>query len=598
MRFLPLGLVILACGDTPVKVPTVDASTSGLRPIMRVSTLTLTPDSLTLERGDTARVTCVPKNAHGTPLTNTCTWRSTDTAVAKVSTTLTQTMTVRAYKEGRTLVIGWVPKYGGTRDTSVVIVSDSLLPSDTLTPEPPDSIITPPDSVPPVFSCSGTPIPEGQSIQASVTAAPTGTTFCLNGVYRLQQITPKAGQKFIGSGLTTTTISGGRILTGFTQEGGRWWIGGQTQQGPVPVSPRCEAGEEDCQWPEDLWIDEVLQDRVSSLSAVGPGRWFFDYGADKIYLGDDPAGHVVETSVTNKAFIATANDVEIRNLTVEKYAVQLSNGAIHGDNGDGWVIEDVRVRQAHATGIRMGDRWTLRRVRVDHNGQLGMAGGGTGSFVEDGEWDHNKTVGFQVGFSGGASKFFNTDGIVLRNNYIHHNDGNGIWLDIKNIRYLVQGNRVEDNFGQGIFVEISCGGRITGNQVRRNGHERGGTWLYGAGILIAHSPDVEVDGNTVEDNYNGIAGIQQNRTGGCASGTLLSNLNVHDNVIQMRRGQSGVGDGTGTGAFQASRNNRFTGDTYRVTSSGADWFAWLGSKTWTEWRAAGQDAGGSLSVVP
>jgi parallel beta-helix repeat protein len=389
-----------------------------------------------------------------------------------------------------------------------------------------------------------------------------------------------------------TIVSGARQLTNFTRSGGYWVIGGQTQQGRATEASRCLSGYSSCQWPEDLFLDDRLLFRVTSLGEVGPGKWYFDYAADKIYLGDDPAGRKVETGVSAYAFGGSASSVTLRNLMIEKYAAPAQAAAVQGDNTTGWLIEDVRVRQAHGTGIRMGARWAVRRTRVDHNGQLGIAGGGTGSLVEDSEWDHNKTIGFQVGFAGGASKFFKTDGLVLRRNFIHHNDGNGIWLDIDNIRYLVEDNRVEDNYGQGIFVEISYGGKILGNQVRRNGHQRGGTWLYGAGILIAHSPDVEVAGNVVEDNYNGIAGIQQNRGTGQYGPRILQNLWVHDNIVRMSRGRSGVGDGTGTGAY--SRNNRFDRNTYTLAGT-AKYFAWIGGAVSdTEWRNAGQDVAGRL----
>ena len=36
----------------------------------------------------------------------------------------------------------------------------------------------------------------------------------------------------------------------------------------------------------------------------------------------------------------------------------------------------------------------------------------------------------------------------------------------------------------------------------------GSAWMYGAGISIAHSPNVEVYNNRVTDNFNGIAAEQ------------------------------------------------------------------------------------------
>jgi parallel beta-helix repeat protein len=182
---------------------------------------------------------------------------------------------------------------------------------------------------------------------------------------------------------------------------------------------------------------------------------------------------------------------------------------------------------------------------------------------------------------------------------VFDNDGNGLWVDINNVDWLIEDNNIYDNFGQGIFIEISYAGVIDGNTVTNNGHERGGTWLYGAGILVAHSPDVEVMNNTVSGNYNGIVGIQQSRGSGTLGEHLLSNLNVHDNVICMARGKSGVGDGTGTGAFQGARNNdNWEDNDYTVPNTTGSFWTWNNaSQTWAGWNGFGFDTpGGSRTV--
>ena len=108
-----------------------------------------------------------------------------------------------------------------------------------------------------------------------------------------------------------------------------------------------------------------------------------------------------------------------------------------------------------------------------------------------------------------------TDSLVVRNSFLHHNCGAGLWLDINNINYTLENNRIEDNVREGIAIEISYKGVIRNNTVRRNGNAtdpyRGNGWLWDAGIGIHASPDVEIYGNTVEGNFNGIVAIQQNR---------------------------------------------------------------------------------------
>lgn len=107
--------------------------------------LILTPDSLTLNVGETGRVTCSPINNKGAPLTNTCAWVSRDTTVAKVPSTKTQTVGVTARKAGKTWVVATASK---ARDSLWVVVIDTAKPPppDT-TPAPPDTTPTPPPSV-------------------------------------------------------------------------------------------------------------------------------------------------------------------------------------------------------------------------------------------------------------------------------------------------------------------------------------------------------------------------------------------------------------------------------------------------------------------
>ena len=54
--------------------------------------------------------------------------------------------------------------------------------------------------------------------------------------------------------------------------------------------------------------------------------------------------------------------------------------------------------------------------------------------------------------------------VTFRNNFVHHNAGDGIWYDSNNnAGALIEGNRVEDNGRTGIFFEISIGAIIRNN---------------------------------------------------------------------------------------------------------------------------------------
>ena len=136
--------------------------------------------------------------------------------------------------------------------------------------------------------------------------------------------------------------------------------------------------------------------------------------------------------------------------------------------------------------------------------------------IENTEFAYNNyQLAAGLGFESGGTKFVKTNGLVLRNNFVHHNKGPGLWLDIGNSNFLIEGNTVEDQLQDGIFIEISYGGIIRLNTCRRNGLDdtRAGSWPWGAGITIATSggTGMEIYSNTLTANAHGISLVQQAR---------------------------------------------------------------------------------------
>jgi hypothetical protein len=439
----------------------------------------------------------------------------------------------------------------------------------------------------------------GQNIQTAVNSVPEGAIILIKaGIHRLQSIVPRNRQTIVGE--QGAILSGARLLTSFIREGSAWVATGQTQQGTGygecwATSPRCGN-------PEDLFIDNVRLNHVASLSAGGPGRWFFDYGTDKIYFWDDPTGRRVETSVTPVAFDGPAADVTVKNLIIEKYASPGQHGAIKG--GARWLLELNEVRFNHGIGIHMRDGRRVLYNNLHHNGQMGIGGSSTGAVVEGNDIAYNNAAGYNSYWEAGGSKFTFSRNLVLRRNFVHHNDGPGLWTDIDNIDILIESNRVEDNNLSGIFHEIGFRATIRNNTVSRNGRSRPNPWwIDGAGILVSSSSDVEVYGNTLVDNFQGITGLEGHR-GDSVSGLgpwVLRNLYVHDNnvtqtgTLDTGSGRSGIVDTNGTSAFTSS-NNRYASNTYRLPASVLRSFMWMGRDvTDAEWRGYGQDVTGTFT---
>jgi hypothetical protein len=468
---------------------------------------------------------------------------------------------------------------------------------------------------------SGSPvvaISPGQNIQSVVDSHPAGTTFLLKaGVHRNQTITPRTGDSFVGeiSGSTRMTIlSGARVLSGWVLDGTRWYVSGQTQ-GSTPATSATEACRPThprCSFAEDLFVDNVMKYHEDVLAEVGPGEWFFDYAADRIYVGDNPAGHVIETSVTPYLFNQSgADQVTIQDLIVEKYASPTASGALNLGyspyGAENWIVTGSEVRWNHGAGIGMDSNTIARNNYVHHNCGFGFVGAGIGVVVENNQIAYNnimagstKTCGYESFWGAGGSKWVWTTNLIVRGNFSHHNDGPGLWTDINNIYTLYENNTIEDNVRGGIFHEISYDATIRNNTIRRNGTGKDFPWwTTGAGIEIVSSRNVEVYGNTLVDNWQGITGLNDHRGSGNHGAYVITNMNVHDNIVtslinEGGGGRTGVVDTVGTDVFQPAANNRFQRNSYTLGTN-ATYFTWMGQNlTESEWRAYGLDTTGSF----
>jgi parallel beta-helix repeat protein len=296
------------------------------------------------------------------------------------------------------------------------------------------------------------------------------------------------------------------------------------------------------------------------------------------------------------------SNVRIQGLTIQNYAPGFQSGAVHAGRAGGnpasrttgWVVSNCEIRNNKGAGLDLGHKMQVLNNNIHHNDQIGVRGSGDNILFEGNEiaynnpnW-HYKYVG--AGREFGGIKFSHTHGLVARGNYVHHNNGNGMWTDIDNMKALYEGNRAVSNAGVGIIHEISYAVVMRNNVASGNGAGRGGA--YGAGILISNSSDAEVYGNTVSGNKMGITANDLKRGTGKYGPYVVKNLYVHDNSVQTS-GQTGIQ--SGNAAVFKSANNRFRNNTYTGLRSNRTPFLWMGGrKTVEQWKAAGQDVTGKF----
>jgi hypothetical protein len=277
------------------------------------------------------------------------------------------------------------------------------------------------------------------------------------------------------------------------------------------------------------------------------------------------------------AFFGGATNVTLDSITVQQYATGRQAGAINPDTAaSGWVVRNVSALRNYWAGLNAADGMKILGGHYNDNDQLGIGGNAATGVLLDGldsdlatfdgpELARNHTMHASCDYEAGGMKW-DVGRVTIRNAHVHHNDCRGLWADINARGALIEYNLVEDNRAEGIFYEISQDAVIRDNQVYRNG-TRGAGWYWDAGITVPASFNVEIYGNRLSGNYNGITGVQQDRPDSTPPAHLLNGLLVHDNLICAT---GGGGHPTGVvadnGANLAERDITFTRNT--VQSAG------------------------------
>ncbi|TQJ00147.1 parallel beta helix pectate lyase-like protein [Kribbella jejuensis] len=439
--------------------------------------------------------------------------------------------------------------------------------------------------------CTGTAIPVGTDPQPVIDAAPGGTTFCFaKGVHRLiRAIQPKRGDTL--GGQLGAVLSGAVRLTGWKHTGTSWSVHGVLPS-PYPLKGQCEDNRTNpCQRGEQLFVDGKHLTRVMSLQELKPGTFYGDYTTNTVYVGADPAGHVVEMSRTQTAIDKSADNVTVTGLTIEYFAGRPQAGALQA--GPGWKVVSNEVRWNHAVGIMVieGDNAEVSRNTVAENGQLGIGQYKSKDVrISANLVTRNNTDGFWIAdWESGGIKSTRSSGEVSGNDVVA-NTGVGIWSDIAEYDRRITGNRIRDNAADGIRYEISYTGVIDQNVVEHNGfgtgRGSGGTLWDGGGINVNTSSDVQVRGNLIKDNRNALS-IQSRTRGEGPRGTyVLSNVLVEGNLFVMTDPSASLGvvenkkSPTQPGAVTFRRNSY----------QGAGKFAYRGKTlTWSQWQQSGFD---------
>jgi Right handed beta helix region len=272
------------------------------------------------------------------------------------------------------------------------------------------------------------------------------------------------------------------------------------------------------------------------------------------------------------AFSGGATRVTLDSITVVNYSSGRQGAAIQpAPRASGWVVRNISALRNAWAGLLVADGMRILGGHYNDNDQLGIGGNAATGIVLDGldddpatldgpELARNHTLHASCDFEAGGMKW-DVGRVTIRNAYVHDNDCKGLWGDINAHDVLIEHNLVEDNLAEGILYEISQDAVIRYNQVHRNGFQAKG-WYWNGGITVASSFTVEVYGNRLSGNYNGITGTQQDRPDSTPPQHVLDHIRVHDNLI-CATGDGGhpTGVAAGDGTDLTAQDITFIGNT-------------------------------------
>jgi hypothetical protein len=293
-----------------------------------------------------------------------------------------------------------------------------------------------------------------------------------------------------------------------------------------------------------------------------PGRHigFFQANANDAFVGGRANGTsaVISGGYSGLTWAIDSNysdgnqpGVIIEYLTIEKFQPHGDAAAINQSANTDWTLRhDTITLNVPGAGMIAGANSVLSHNCLTQNGQYGfqssavgpwgrdsLTGGPYNIIVRDNEISYNDTCDFEgllinpaIGWSKhnpvpvryhndhcgavagdgnqGGFKLWQTNGVTIKDNYIHDNWGPGIWADTDNANTTYAGNVITDNDGPAIIEEISYNFSITGNYLARNG------WAAGLGNRRFPTPAIYVSESGSDSTFGGVPACRERSCAG------------------------------------------------------------------------------------
>lgn len=228
------------------------------------------------------------------------------------------------------------------------------------------------------------------------------------------------------------------------------------------------------------------------------------------------------------AFAGESPRVTISYLTIENFGTPGSNmnqGVVNHNSARGWTVDHSTVKDNAGAGVMLGTNNRLTYDCLENNQQYGFNAysttGPSHLLLTHNEIAGNDTWNWEARDPGcgctGGGKFWDVNGAVVTDNWIHGNHSAGLWADTDNRGFDISDNYIADNYDVGLIYEISYNAQIVNNVFVRNGVGEGpkNSGFPTSAIYISESGSdsqvpgpykhtFAITGNTFINNWGGV----------------------------------------------------------------------------------------------
>jgi parallel beta-helix repeat protein len=347
---------------------------------------------------------------------------------------------------------------------------------------------------------TGTAAAPWRTIRHAVAAAPDGSTVVVRGGTYHESVVVPYGRRITLQNWPGEAVwlDGSTAVAGWVQEGSAWRRDGWTARfdSSIPgygssAFNMLDPAHAMAAHPDQVWVDGNGQRQVGSRAEVGPGTFYVDEAAQRLFLGTSPAGRSVRASDLAEAiYLNHASGSVVRGLGVRRYATPILRYGTVKAFGDGTRLQDLVVEDSATVGIGVkGTGVTVDHTTVRRQGQLGIQAYQSDNLVlTANRVEGNNSERFAEIPVAGGIKITSSRHLRIAANSVRGNGSTGIWLDESCYDARIVSNNVVGSSRHGIYFELSAQAIVADNVVVDSGR---------SAIRVADSANVRIWNNTV-----------------------------------------------------------------------------------------------------